>query len=648
MGTLDIGAATRAQQADECKVGNCGRVWHVGFFFDGVGRNIVQDAPDNRLSNIVRLFRAYPDEEVNTDFVCHNKFYFSGMGTPYEEKTTEQIYTIIDTSMESMVDGIKDIPKDAAKDTIEDILGQSGSWYETLKNALKKRISPEDIRKKKRESVIDALKKTTIEAIQWIRDNEFVSAHFLTGDTTRINAAKLLFNSAFAENSKKKEGSPPPKIKSISISLYGYDTGATLARKFLDEFLKEVCQKSGEDNYLFKKVPVNIVFAGFFDCSRHSPASNNNGLDYFFSIAGKASGDKRVEKIGEIVSVAFGEKGIELDTALPGTVKQALHLAAAYERRLWRGLYRLGSTKVEHKEIMLPGCSEDVGGGLKPDEQKPSAELCRVALHTMYNAAFRAGVPFPDFNTLYEQKPVIANYFLINDTVEGRSVRKWMTLYKKEVNKYWQDNLVDVYTKVYGTDKVSDAAFDFYLDIYFIWLAKQYYLYCTELNQLDKELSLARREQISGYGPLTGMGVNPNTKADDINAQITELKALWGWLDDVRRVATGLSNDFNHGRPMDTRMQNHKDIYYTAWVRAELFLDFYHKAWNGEKIPEISWPGIETIHAYFSHDLQTVDAGASISESFFIRRMAESPKPEEKPDKNKILEYLNIIPFRFT
>ena len=67
---------------------------------------------------------------------------------------------------------------------------------------------------------------------------------------------------------------------------------------------------------------------------------------------------------------------------------------------------------------------------------------------------------------------------------------------------------------------------------------------------------------------------------------------------------------------MDTRMQNHKDIYYTAWVRAELFLDFYHKAWNGEKIPEISWPGIETIHAYFSHDLQTVDAGTSISESF--------------------------------
>lgn len=35
-----ISAAVRAQQAEDGKVGNCGRVWHVAFFFDGVGRNI--------------------------------------------------------------------------------------------------------------------------------------------------------------------------------------------------------------------------------------------------------------------------------------------------------------------------------------------------------------------------------------------------------------------------------------------------------------------------------------------------------------------------------------------------------------------------------------------------------------------------------
>ncbi|ELZ8934775.1 hypothetical protein ACNY9Y_002506 [Cronobacter dublinensis] len=34
-----IAAANRAQQAIEHNMGNCSRTWHVGFFFDGVGRN---------------------------------------------------------------------------------------------------------------------------------------------------------------------------------------------------------------------------------------------------------------------------------------------------------------------------------------------------------------------------------------------------------------------------------------------------------------------------------------------------------------------------------------------------------------------------------------------------------------------------------
>ena len=79
---------------------------------------------------------------------------------------------------------------------------------------------------------------------------------------------------------------------------------------------------------------------------------------------------------------------------------------------------------------------------------------------------------------------------------------------------------------------------------------------------------------------------------------------------------------------MDTRMDNHKEIYFPASRRAELFLDFYHKAWNGEKLPDITWPGINTLHAYFAHDLHTVETGVSINESFFLRRMAECPKPQ--------------------
>jgi len=55
-----IAAANRAQQACDYRLGNCSRILHIGFFFDGVGRNIEQDALANRLSNIGRLFRANP------------------------------------------------------------------------------------------------------------------------------------------------------------------------------------------------------------------------------------------------------------------------------------------------------------------------------------------------------------------------------------------------------------------------------------------------------------------------------------------------------------------------------------------------------------------------------------------------------------
>lgn len=476
-------------------------------------------------------------------------------------------------------------------------------------------------------------KKSIVESTQWIRDNEIISAFFLTGEVTRINAAKVLFANAFVENSTNKKDSTAIKIKSISVSLYGYDTGAALARKFLDELLEEFCEKEGEDKYLFKKVPVNIVFAGFFDCSRHSPASNDNGLDYFLSLPGEITKNNKLKTAGKIAKVAFGEKAIELDTILPGTVKNALHLVAAYERRLWRSLYQLGGMNAEHKEISLPGCSEDVGGGLKPDEQKPSAELCRVALQKMYEAAYDAGVPYTDFSVLDEKDSKVSRYFLMNDAVEGKSVKEWMKSYEMEVGQCQKETQSASESKVNDTDNKNDLPFDFYLDIYFKWLANQYYLYCTELYQLDEKLSLAHRKQISGHGPLAGTGINPNPEADEINAQIAELKSHWGWLDDVRRVATGLSNDFNYGRPMDTRMLNHEDIFRPAWKRAELFLDYYHKAWNGEELTEISWLGIDTIHSYFTHDLQTVDTGASINESFFLRRMAEYPKAKEKPEE---------------
>ncbi|ELY3468820.1 hypothetical protein SMX26_003451 [Cronobacter universalis] len=39
-----IAAASCALQASEHNIGNCSRIWHIGFFFDGMGRNIEREA----------------------------------------------------------------------------------------------------------------------------------------------------------------------------------------------------------------------------------------------------------------------------------------------------------------------------------------------------------------------------------------------------------------------------------------------------------------------------------------------------------------------------------------------------------------------------------------------------------------------------
>lgn len=118
------------------------------FFFDGVGRNIDQDASEQRLSNVARLFRAYPDEDSNTDFVCHNKFYFSGMGTPYNEELISKLYTIMDQSLESMKEDLNDFAKETHEEISKEIRNRRGSWNETLKKIQDKLLDPKELRKK--------------------------------------------------------------------------------------------------------------------------------------------------------------------------------------------------------------------------------------------------------------------------------------------------------------------------------------------------------------------------------------------------------------------------------------------------------------------------------------------------------------------
>lgn len=588
-----IAAANRAQQAEDANVGNCSRTWQVGLFFDGIHRNIEQDAPENRLSNIARLFRAFPSVQQDTPHENHSKFYISGLGTPFKENLTSKLHTIMDGAQSSVLDDLKERPKEMAKDAGMELL-KGGNWWEILKYSGKKIITPTEWKKITSDTAKNAAKRTFIEATPWLRDNPTITDMLVTGVDTRITSTKTTFEEAFKEVKTKSQ----VPIKRISISLFGYDLGATLARKFIDMLLGVICQKQGK-KYLYESIPVEIIFAGLFDCSRHTPASNNNGVDWFVSVFG---GPVRG------ISVLLGDKSVDQQSALPNTVKNALHLVAAHENRPWRSLYCLGGSNDKHQEELLPGCSEDVGGGLKPNEQKPSAELCRVALHRMYRAATMAGVPFPDLQILDQTDTDVAAYFIMQDNVNNKSVVQWTRIYQRAV----------------PFKAVSIGGQNRHLDSYIEWLGRQYYQYRSECMKYEKQ----RGDTLASAGASAGLlGISPQAKvtAGRYQNELDVLHKNWGWLEDVHDVAVKMKNSME-GDPDDKRLRIVPDVYGPALRRARRFLDYAHSAYlmQPQPFPEDSAPS--EMYAWFVHDIQTVEKGAGISQDFFVIRSMEKPE----------------------
>lgn len=410
---------------------------------------------------------------------------------------------------------------------------------------------------------------------------------------TRIASTKISFEEGYKEAVNK---SPVP-IKLISVSLFGFDLGATLARKFLDSLLKDICQKEG-DKYTYQGIPVDIVFTGLFDCSRRTSASNNNGVDYFISaFGGPLKG----------ISVFLGDKSIDQDTPLPKAVKKSLHLVAAHETRVWRSLYRTGNNPA-HKEELYPGCAEDIGGGLKPDEQKPSAELCRVALHRMYREATMAGVPFPDFQSLDNTDTDVAAYFIIQDNVKNQSVLQW----------------AEAYQSALPFTLLSTASQNRHLDSYIDWLGRQYYQYRTECMKYEKQ----RGDTLASAGASAGFaGITQEAKetARQYASELSVLQQNWGWLDDVKDTAIRMRNSMEQN-PMDRRRDIVPNVYGPALWRAKRFLDYFHAAHLGKPQPFPIDAAPPEMYAWFVHDLQTVEKGAGISQDFFVIRSMEMPE----------------------
>ncbi|WP_256853242.1 phospholipase effector Tle1 domain-containing protein [Pantoea sp. Fr+CA_20] len=590
-----IAAASRAQQACNCRLGNCSKVLHIGFFFDGVGRNVEQDAPIDRLSNIARLFRAYPTIEENSSTIAYQRVYLSGLGTPFVEMEGEALQQIMDRTNKTLLESQKNQPADALKYVIRSKLG--GASNQDVRNELKKRLlTPKGQLKLLRDTTLKGLIHAGIEATPWIRDSAIMAYGMVSGADTRLNSARVRFELACEE--AMKNGEVPLRL--ISVSVFGFDMGGTQARQFIDILLDGICDRDVDGAAVFRGVPVDIIFTGLFDCSRDTPMSSDNGLDYASSILEWVP-EKRAEAAGQIISL-LGRKCLNHQSPLPAAVKKSLHLVAAHERRRWRCVYRTGRNGLQHQEVLMPGCSEDIGGGIKPDEQKPSAELCRVSLRKMYIEAMKAGVPFPDFSTLYNTDRLVWSYFDTHDSVENQSVEQWVTVYQSAIN----------------ASVLSYRALNRHLDGYFEWLGRQFYEYKSELRRLENLRGRVLTSLSSAAG-LSGMIPQARQASDDVREDIATLKKHWGWLSDVAKAASLLLTQKYH-HPPQLYLDN---ILMPARSRAAYFLECGAAGHNGT-LPPIRWcVDSSLLYAWFVHDVQRAEG---INDGYFSVRWMEPQK----------------------
>lgn len=587
-----IAAAHRAQQACDYRLGNCSRILHIGFFFDGVGRNVEQDAPENRLSNIARLFRAYPTPDKDTSTTSHQKHYISGLGTPFIEREGEALQQVMDGTSKSVLESQKDQPADALKDIVKAKLG--GASNQDVRDAMRKKLlTPQGQLKMLRDATLKGVLRAGIEATPWLRDSEVMAYSMVTGADTRLNSAKKRFERSVDEAVKGRD----VPVRLISVSVFGFDMGGTLAREFLDMLLDDICDRTTGGKPTFRGIPVDIVFAGLFDCSRDTPMSSDNGLDYAGTILDWVP-EKRAEMAGQIVSL-FGRKFLDHQSPLPQAVKKSLHLVAAHERRRWRCVYRTGRHGVEHQELLMPGCSEDIGGGMKPDVQKPSAELCRVSLRKMYVEAMKAAVPFHDLKSLREVSATVASYFDMRDSVENQSAEQWVTSYQSAVS----------------AAALSYRAMNRHLDGYFEWLGRQFYEYKSELRRLEgiRDGILLSPSSMAG---LVGMTPQARLARDEVTDDIVTLKKHWGWLSDVANAAHLLLTQQYHNPPQ-LYLDN---ILMPARARAEHFLECGVAGHEG-KSPPIRWcVDASVLYAWFVHDVQRTEG---INDGYFAVRWME-------------------------
>ncbi|WBA55931.1 DUF2235 domain-containing protein [Providencia sp. 21OH12SH02B-Prov] len=612
-----IGASNRAKHAREGKLGNCSKTLHIGLFFDGVGRNIEKDKPIGKASNIAKLYDVFKRSDKNTENDIYWKYYISGLGTPYQALTDKKAGQVASEVYSDFKDETKDeivnAEIDAFKDIGIDTLFGGGGVKE-----IEELLSPKGQMKLMGETLIDYTAKITkkgIEAAPFLRDNEFIAYNFLTGVETRINDLKEVIKQAYQE--AKDTGDIP--LHRISVSVFGFDMGATLARYFIGVLINQLCQKDYDTGlYFYGGIHggawVDIPFVGLFDCSRDTPQSDDNGLDYGLKALTIMAKSNKVTEVAvdSLITTVAGRKYIDHMTPLPKQVKKSLHLIAAHEKRKWRCLYLTGRSGEHHQEELLPGCSEDIGGGLRNNEQKPNEELAKVALNKMHLAAFHAGVPFPELDELRETDFETWLYFQDEQEVKGKKATEWVEFYQSGL----------------PLKKLSYTALNAHLDSYFAWLGQKHYEYKNELRKLEEQ---EKAELLSAGSHQGGFNISAKSRQAAFGAseKMALLKKNWGWLSDVARMAWQVKTRRLNPVPPDI----FDKIYWPAKRRAQYYIDCGTAGYDNMPFPISYVPVSNELYSWFIHDIQRAEG---IDYHYFYIRLMEPLSGQFAPDEPEV------------
>lgn len=508
LANLDRAEAISARASSDACEGKtavlpCGATLHVGFFFDGFGRNLEQDLQEDRVSNVGRLFLVHPYDQTSPPpdlFRRLQKFYISGLGAPFDP-TLGGGAAFAGTGMAGAAskakDNLSELPEgtatDASVEAGQDIL-TGKNWWERLINNLKPT--------KLVIGAVTAVATASVEGLPIVRDNERVAELFKTGVDTRLEAAVQALNDTL--NKVRTQGDVP--LKRIAVSVYGFDFGATLARAFSHKLLAE-CEP-GTTRY--QGIALDLIFVGLFDAVDRSMASSIV-LDYLLPL---------------VSQVDDGE-------CLPGPTKAALHLVAAHECRGTRRARLIGTgvSTPRWEERLVPGISEDVGGGLRKEDAPSSRELHLACLHEMYRAAYRAGVPFPPLEKLPDIAVITSRLFEFNDHINGISALDASTRYLSKV----------------GARQPSAEAFLQHRRWYIRRLRGLWQMYREQYRAFEEEEARLERPLMGSGGVFArhlGLGNESPaqaTKRDRVLAQVRASKAALrnslSWLEQVQMEA---------------------------------------------------------------------------------------------------------------